>query len=468
MSSFTISPTFNKNKVFLLQKSEVEKRLDPDYYHLERRFEIDRLKKSKHLLKSLKSTASFPKIILSENPDNLPYIGLEDIESNTGTYFNNSEKENFGTALYFKTGNVLFPKLRPYLNKVHLADFDGICSTEFVILDSKKVSAKFLSAFLRSSIVVNQTKHMMSGNTLPRLQTEDIENILVPIPDETTQNKVVSIMEIAFKQKKQNEAQAEKLLASIDDYLLKELGITLPTLPENILKNRIYKIFRSEISGSRLDPYYFSKYFFEVYKSIKAGKYPANSISSITVNIDTGRTPSRDSYVEDERENKIPIVKAGSYTGDFIDFSKCDYTAMDFKGNEIFKGDIFILGAAHQAEYVGKKVYYMNEIPKTKTFFVGELVRISANPLKYDSSLLFSILKTKIYSLLLNREKRGQTSHLYPDDVKHIIIPVPLLAKQKEIAEHITDIRKQAQQLKDKTKEALKKASEEIEKILLD
>ena len=37
----------------------------------------------------------------------------------------------------------------------------------------------------------------------------------------------------------------------------------------------------------------------------------------------------------------------------------------------------------------------------------------------------------------------------------------------KEIAEHITGIRKQAQQLKDKTNEALKKASEEIEKILL-
>ena len=46
-------------------------------------------------------------------------------------------------------------------------------------------------------------------------------------------------------------------------------------------------------------------------------------------------------------------------------------------------------------------------------------------------------------------------------------IPVPPLEKQKEIAKHITDIRKQAQQLKDKTKELLKKASEEIEELLL-
>ena len=48
-----------------------------------------------------------------------------------------------------------------------------------------------------------------------------------------------------------------------------------------------------------------------------------------------------------------------------------------------------------------------------------------------------------------------------------ISIPVPPIDKQKEIAEHITGIRQQAQQLKDKTKDDLKKASEEIEKILL-
>jgi restriction endonuclease S subunit len=163
----------------------------------------------------------------------------------------------------------------------------------------------------------------------------------------------------------------------------------------------------------------------------------------------------------------LPVIKAGSYSGDFIDISKSDFVKSDFTGNIVYKGDIFILGAAHQAEYVGKKVYYLNEEPKQKTFFVGELVRISADTNKCDSSFLFSTLKTSLYMSLLNREKRGQTSHLYPNDVRHLILPIPPLDKQKEIAEHITGIRQQAQQLKDKTSELLKKASEEIEEILL-
>ncbi|MGY3053768.1 restriction endonuclease S subunit [Pedobacter sp. UYEF25] len=57
--------------------------------------------------------------------------------------------------------------------------------------------------------------------------------------------------------------------------------------------------------------------------------------------------------------------------------------------------------------------------------------------------------------------------YLNNDNLKLLPIPLPPLAKQQEIADHITEIRKQAQQLKDNTKEALVQANAEIEKILL-
>ena len=81
---------------------------------------------------------------------------------------------------------------------------------------------------------------------------------------------------------------------------------------------------------------------------------------------------------------------------------------------------------------------------------------------------MFHFLRTATIQTEIKRNITGATNgHLAPEDIKNLPIPVPPLAKQKEIAEHITDIRKQAQQLKDKTKEALKKAREEIEGILL-
>lgn len=68
----------------------------------------------------------------------------------------------------------------------------------------------------------------------------------------------------------------------------------------------------------------------------------------------------------------------------------------------------------------------------------------------------------------IKRNITGATNgHLAPEDIAHLPIPIPPLTKQQEIADHITSIRQQAQQLKDKTSELLKQASEEIEKILL-
>jgi hypothetical protein len=175
MSNYTISPTLNKSRVFILQKSELEKRWNPNTYHIERRSIIDALKNSGHQLEQLKFVSSFKKNLVKELPENLPYLGLENIESNTGSYIPTTEKESISSAIEFKKGQVLFPKLRPYLNKVYFAEFDGVCSTEFHVLDSKKVSNEYLANFLRTNLVVNQTKYLMSGNTLPRLQTEDIE-----------------------------------------------------------------------------------------------------------------------------------------------------------------------------------------------------------------------------------------------------------------------------------------------------
>jgi hypothetical protein len=67
--------------VFLLLKGELEYRIDPVTYHYERRKAIESLKKSQYQLKQLNQVADFGKIIVNDNPENLPYLGLENIES---------------------------------------------------------------------------------------------------------------------------------------------------------------------------------------------------------------------------------------------------------------------------------------------------------------------------------------------------------------------------------------------------
>jgi len=98
-------------------------------------------------------------------------------------------------VLFFNKGNVLYGRLRTYLNKVWSTDRDGVCSTEFHVLRIKPsdppIHSDYLAAALRSSLVVAQTKHMMTGNTHPRLANDDVVDLLVPIPDEATQTEIV-------------------------------------------------------------------------------------------------------------------------------------------------------------------------------------------------------------------------------------------------------------------------------------
>lgn len=461
-SSFTISENLDKNKVFIVNRSEIEGRFDPQYYHTERRRQIDSLKKSQHKLLPLNEVVEFSKNISIGN-SNVVYVGLEDIESNTGIYYSNSEKETFGTALQFSKENILFPKLRPYLNKIHFAEFNGVCSTEFAVLKVKEMlMPKFLSAFLRSSIVLNQVKHMMSGNTLPRLQTEDVRNLLIPIPIYETQEKIVQIMDNAYLLKKQNEAEAEKLLVSIDDYLLDELGIKLPTQPENSLKNRTFYTSLKEISGGRFDPFYSQQEFVELDKILNGNLFI--EFSSIIEVITKGETPlwKGESYCE----SGIPFLKVQniSTSGIFGDITYISEELHKSMKRSILRG--------------GELLYTMAGSIGLATFFPKHLGEANINQaiakivLKSNVKIDELYLLFAINSVICQKQaKRFLTVAAQPninfDQIKKIKIPLPPLPKQQEIASHITQIRNQAQLLKEQANIAIKQANQEIEQILI-
>jgi restriction endonuclease S subunit len=147
--------------------------------------------------------------------------------------------------------------------------------------------------------------------------------------------------------------------------------------------------------------------------------------------------------------------------------NKTDFVKAKYSDIEVQLNDIFILAAAHQAEYVGKKVYILEDIPSKPTSYVAELLGIRTNPSIYNSHFLFALLKSDLFLKLLNREKRGQTSHLHPSDVKQIPIPLPSLSIQKEIADHITNIRQQAKTLQNEAKAAIEEAKRVVKTMIL-
>jgi type I restriction enzyme M protein len=183
-----------------LKEASDANQLSVDYFHPERTLAIESIRASKYAERAeqLKDIAHFHRDVeIVNNPKE--YIGLANVQSNTGELIKATTAKVAGRCLRFYTGDILFAKLRPNLNKVYRAQHDGVCSTEFHVIRIQNVRNQedsilpdYLAAFLRSSIVVAQTKHMMTGATFSRGDNDDVGNLLIPIPSLERQEKIVA------------------------------------------------------------------------------------------------------------------------------------------------------------------------------------------------------------------------------------------------------------------------------------
>lgn len=207
-------------------------------------------------------------------------------------------------------------------------------------------------------------------------------------------------------------------------------------MQNNLGKLQIFSIPSDKVvEKRRIDVEYYQPFFEHIAKEVAGAKHELLKLEDVTLLISNGRTPSKELYdQENDQVGSVPIIKAGTASGRFVDLERLEYAKADFaKGKKAQKGDIFILSAAHQASYVGKNVSILEAEPPQDTFFVGELICVRANPAKALPEYLFGFLSSRVGYLLLNREKRGQTSHIYPEDIRNIALPLPSLKDQAKI-----------------------------------
>lgn len=117
--------------------------------------------------------------ILPNDSKTYNYVGLENIESSTGNLINFRStlwKEIKSNKVSFEKWMILYGKLRPYLNKVYVAEFDGIASTEILPMASKDgVDNRFISYYLRSEEFVQAANKSVSWARMPRVTTRFLE-----------------------------------------------------------------------------------------------------------------------------------------------------------------------------------------------------------------------------------------------------------------------------------------------------
>lgn len=159
--------------------------------------------------------------LVKELDAQLPYIGADSIESNTGNLLKRESCEEQGVngpVYKFFGSNILYSKIRPYLNKVTLTDFEGYCSSDmYPIITNEKLDLKYLFYFLLSDNFNNAIKGFYERASIPKINRKQLFSVTIPRPDTEIQRQIVAQIE-----KEQELVNANKQLIEIFEQKIKD------------------------------------------------------------------------------------------------------------------------------------------------------------------------------------------------------------------------------------------------------
>ena len=489
MKKFKLSENIDPNKVFIINHSELEGRLDsffyinrPDFHNTIRLSKIAKIKGGKRIPKD----ANYSDI----DTPNL-YLRVTDIDESTE--FNYLNFKSISDELYEKLKryevfeNELIISIAGTVGKTkvvkNIPDKKRVILTEncVKILTNSDILPQYLNIVLQTNFLQKQIELSYIQTTIPKLGIDKILGLKIPqIPPLEIQQQIVDLYEKAYAEKQQKEAEAQKLLDSIDDYLLGELGITLPKEDEHLLqntdKNNIYNLDNdnplvkngrlfltnlSEVTGKRIDPDYNSKYFYCLFQSLNNSIYPFERIKKYLKAIKTGTTPNQKLNAF-TTEKEIPFLRNTNLKKYEINIENTKYIRTKYKDFLTFSyKDEVIMCIAGTIGISSVNIY---DIPISINQNVSSL-RFSEEINPFFISYWFN---TNIFLSLAKRASSVATIlYLNNDNLKSLPIPIPPLQKQSEIATHISQIRNKANILKQEGKEILEQAKQEVEQMIL-
>jgi restriction endonuclease S subunit len=462
-------------KAFVVDSSEIERRLDPFYYkkefiELENKIKkLNPLKLKDFIIKI--SSGATPnrkeeKKYYSNKQNGIPFLRVQNL-SETGElnfinskYINENTHNNYLKRSQVNEGDLLIKITgvgRMAVSCVAPKNFIGNINQHIVVIKTKnKKTSQFLATYLNTDIGEILAKRRATGGTRPALDYKALKNI--PI---INNNRIIQIMDNAYKIKKENESKAKELLASIDTYLLDKLDITLPK-EEKVVS---FKVDSSEIFGSRFDPNYYKTYYKELEHSLNNARYKVNKLGNLTKNIASGSTPKSGGtdYLLNGKNYFLRLVNLDDDLN--VNTKKALFISDEIhngmlKRSQLKKGDL-LFGIAGS---IGKMAIVDYEIKAN----INQAIALLRFDNYVNNIFIAFILNSAICKIQIKQLKRPVAQpNLNITELKSIKIPLPPLPIQNEIASHIQSLRDEAKELKKEAKDILKSAKDEVEAIIL-
>jgi restriction endonuclease S subunit len=360
----------------------------------------------------------------------LPYTGLEHIESWTGKRISpNVDITSEGQANLYGRGDVLFGKLRPYLAKAHAAEIDGICTGELLVLRPKAVKQKFLLNYVLNPDFVAIVDSSTYGAKMPRANWEFIGNLPALIPPMHEQQTIESFLD---REMARIDALIEKKQQQIELLLEKRSALISHAVTKGLDPNAKMKDSGVEWIGSIPTQWEVKRLKFLVSEPLKYGANEAAELDDpelpryirITDVDENGR-------LRDETFKSIPEDVARPYL--------------------LKEGDLLL---ARSGATVGKSFYY--EPSWGRAAYAGYLIRARFNPTKTMPRFINYFTNSQQYWQWLSASFIQATiQNVSAEKYANLIVPVPPFEEQKRIVSYLDSMWQRLNNMTDKVRQSI-------------
>ena len=316
------------------------------------------------------------------------------------------------------------------------------------------INPRYVANFFNLALGQSLSLREVTGGTRPALDYKALYSLSIILPPANIQNHIVSVIRSAYTQKKQKEQEADTLLDSIDDYMLMELGIEMPTVKEK----KCFVVYLGETTGRRIDPRFHQFKHREVIRVLAAGKYPIVPLSNLITDLKNGveiRTYSDHGYrylrVSDLGKNGIE-----NHDPRYVDVK-------EIPDRIRLTNDSFLISRSGSLGLVSVIEDEIRNVVLGSDIFKVELDTESIHPRYLEAFFRSQIGQTLIFQL----NSGSIIPRLDQPAVKLLRVIVPPFDVQKRIADEAIRRRFEAAKLRQEADAVVEQAKERVGRILL-
>lgn len=336
----------------------------------------------------------------------LPYIGLENIASWSGSFISTNSQYDREQSLICEPEDILFGKLRPYLAKVYMNDRLCCCSNEFAVIRVNGQNKRYMWYQLLSHGFIFEIDRSTYGTKMPRANAEFIRNVFVALPSEIEQQKIANYLD---KMCAEIDAVLEKTRASIEEYKKLKQAVITQAVTKGIRGDRPMKDSGIEWIGE-----------------IPVEWDVLNLVAHTSM-----LTPMRDR--PENLDGPIPWIRIEDFEGKYIESSKAG------------------LGVSMKTvKEMNLKVYPVGTILCTSSCIMGKCAIVSRELV--SNQRFIGIIpdrntdKTYLYYLMTSNAERmnflstgALQANLSRSAFEHLKVQFPPYSEQQEIAAYLDD-----------------------------